>query len=124
MINALIHIILKNRFDEKNINNRRCWFFRQLSIDYFKRRYKLYLIDKKVIKQKNFLKVDIKNFKEVNDTFQRIKPDIVLHYASEIFDTNNKSQINNNNIDGTFNLVKAAKNLKLKNLFLLNFFNF
>ena len=56
-------------------------FLGQLSIDYFKRRYKLYLIDKKVIKQKNFLKVDIKNFKEVNDTFQRIKPDIVLHYA-------------------------------------------
>lgn len=89
-------------------------FLGQLSIDYFKRRYKLYLIDKKVIKQKNFLKVDIKNFKEVNDTFQRIKPDIVLHYASEIFDTNNKSQINNNNIDGTFNLVKAAKKFKVK----------
>ena len=73
------------------------------------------------IKSKNFLQIDITNFKEVDKAIKRIKPDIILHYASEIFDTYKKSQININNIDGTLNLVKAAKNLKLNNLFLPTF---
>ena len=76
------------------------------------------------IKSKNFLQIDITNFKEVDKAIKRIKPDIILHYASEIFDTYKKSQININNIDGTLNLVKAAENLKLNNLFLLQPFQF
>ena len=89
-------------------------FLGQLSIDYFKNKYKLYLVDKVYIKSKNFLQIDITNFKEVDKAIKRIKPDIILHYASEIFDTYKKSQININNIDGTLNLVKAARKFKTK----------
>lgn len=89
-------------------------FLGQLSIDYFKHKYKLYLVDKVYIKNKNFLQIDITNFEEVDKAIKRIKPDIILHYASEIFDTYKKSQININNIDGTLNLVKAARKFKTK----------
>lgn len=89
-------------------------FLGQLSIDYFKNKYKLYLVDKVYIKSKNFLQVDITNFEEVDKAIKKIKPDIILHYASEIFDTYKKSQININNIDGTLNLVKAARKFKTK----------
>ena len=41
-------------------------FLGQLSIDYFKHKYKLYLVDKVYIKSKNFLQIDITNFKEVD----------------------------------------------------------
>tara|TARA_B100000963_G_scaffold308374_1_gene283837 strand:+ start:1125 stop:2138 length:1014 start_codon:yes stop_codon:yes gene_type:complete len=84
-------------------------FLGQLSIDYFKRKYKLYLVDKIQLNNKNFLKIDITNYREVDRTIKKIKPDFILHYASEIFDTYKKSQINLNNIDGTLNLVKAAR---------------
>ena len=52
--------------------------------------------------------------KILRNAFNKIKPDFILHYASEIFDTYKKSQININNIDGTLNLVKAAKKYKTK----------
>ena len=35
-------------------------FLGQLSIDYFKNKYKLFLIDKLSLKRKNFFKTDIK----------------------------------------------------------------
>ena len=89
-------------------------FLGQLSIDYFKNKYKLFLIDKLSLKRKNFFKTDITNYEQVDKIFKKIKPDIILHYASEIFDTYKKSQININNIDGTLNLVKAAKKYKTK----------
>ena len=89
-------------------------FLGQLSIDYFKKRYKLYLIDKIFLKQKNFIKIDISDYNQVDKVLKKIKPDIILHYASEIFDTYKKSQININNIDGTLNLVKASKKYKIK----------
>ena len=89
-------------------------FLGQLSIDYFKKKYKLYLIDKIPLKKKNFIKVDITNYDQVDRTLKKIKPDIILHYASEIFDTYKKAQINNNNIDGTLNLVKASKKYNIK----------
>ena len=87
-------------------------FLGQLAIDYFKNKYKLYLIDKINLKNKNFTKIDITNYLEVDKAIKRIKPDIILHYASEIFDTYKRSQINSNNIDGTLNLVRAAKENK------------
>ena len=87
-------------------------FLGQLAIDYFKNKYKLYLIDKINLKNKNFTKIDITNYFEVDKAIKRIKPDIILHYASEIFDTYKRSQINSNNIDGTLNLVRAAKENK------------
>ena len=90
-------------------------FLGQLSIDYFKHKYKLYLVDKVYIKSKNFLQIDITNFKEVDKAIKRIKPDIILHYASEIFDTYKKSvDFINKYIDGTLNLVKAARKFKTK----------
>ncbi len=89
-------------------------FLGQLSIEYFKNKYKLYLVDKVHVKSKKFLQIDITNSAEVDKTLKRIKPDIILHYASEIFDTYKRSQINLNNIDGTLNLVKAARKYKTK----------
>lgn len=87
-------------------------FLGQLAIDYFKNRHKLFLIDKINLKNKNFTKIDITNYLEVNKAIKKIKPNIILHYASEIFDTYKRSQINSNNIDGTLNLVRAAKENK------------
>ena len=89
-------------------------FLGQLSIEYFQKKYKLYLIDKILLKKKNFIKIDITDNSQVDKVIKKIKPDIILHYASEIFDTYSKSQINNNNIDGTLNLVKAARKYKTK----------
>ena len=76
-------------------------FLGQLSIEYFQKKYKLYLIDKILLKKKNFIKIDITDNSQVDKVIKKIKPDIILHYASEIFDTYSKSQINNNNIDTT-----------------------
>ncbi len=89
-------------------------FLGQLSINYFKNKYKLFLVDRVQVKSKNFLQIDITNSKEVDKIIKKIKPDIILHYASEIFDTYKKSQINLNNIDGTLNLVKAARKYKTR----------
>ena len=83
-------------------------FLGKLSINYFEKKYKLILVDKRYLAKKNFYKIDITDFKSLNNLIKQKKPDIILHYASEIFDTHNKSEINNNNINGTLNLLRSA----------------
>ena len=67
-------------------------FVGQLSIDYFKKKYSLILVDKHTLSVKNFFNIDITDYNKINNLIRKKKPDIILHYASEIFDNNNKSQ--------------------------------
>ena len=98
-------------------------FLGQLSIDYFSKDHELILIDKKVIQHKNFFKIDITNYHELNELINEKKPKIILHYASEIFDNYNKNEINKNNINGTFNLINSAYENDVKQIIFTSTFS-
>ena len=98
-------------------------FLGQLSIDYFSKDHELILIDKKVILHKNFFKIDITNYHELNELIKEKKPKIILHYASEIFDNYNKNEINKNNINGTFNLINSAYENDVKQIIFTSTFS-
>ena len=98
-------------------------FLGQLAINYFKKNYSLLLVDKRNIKQKNFYNIDITDYQKINNFIRKKKPDIVLHYASEIFDTYSKFQINNNNVNGTLNLLRAVSENKIKNFIFTSTFS-
>ena len=98
-------------------------FLGKLSIDYFYKKYDLILVDKRSINKKNFFNIDITNFEKIDSLIKKKKPDIILHYASEIFDTFDESQINNNNVNGTFNLVKSASKNNIKNFIFTSTFS-
>ncbi len=89
-------------------------FLGQLAIEYFKKKYELILVDKRNFSKKNYFNIDITNYEKINNLIKRKKPDIILHYASEIFDTYNKSQIDSNNVNGTLNLIKSVSENKIK----------
>ena len=73
-------------------------FLGQLAIEYFGKSYDLILTDRKNLNQKNFYKLDIADFNQINDLILKEKPSIVLHYASEIFDSYNKNEVMKNNV--------------------------
>jgi len=98
-------------------------FLGQLSIDYFSKDHELILIDKKVINHQNFFKIDITNYEELNNLIKEKKPNIILHYASEIFDNYNKREINKNNINGTFNLINSANENEVKQIIFTSTFS-
>lgn len=98
-------------------------FVGQLSIDYFKKKYSLILVDKHTLSVKNFFNIDITDYNKINNLIRKKNPDIILHYASEIFDNNNKSQIDNNNVQGTFNLIRSASENKIKNFIFTSTFS-
>jgi len=90
-------------------------FLGQVAINYFKKNYNLILVDKKILHKKDFYKVDITNYLAIEDLIYNKRPDIIIHLASEIFDINNKAEIDNNNVNGTINLLKAVEKFKIKN---------
>jgi len=98
-------------------------FLGQLAVDYFKKKYNLILVDKRNFKQRNFFNIDITDYEKINNLIKRKKPDIILHYASEIFDTYNKSQIDSNNVNGTLNLLRSISNNKIKNFIFTSTFS-
>jgi|ETNmetMinimDraft_33_1059910.scaffolds.fasta_scaffold15992_1 nucleoside-diphosphate-sugar epimerase len=83
-------------------------FLGQLAIKYFGKSYDLILTDRKDLNQKNFYKLDITNFNQINDLILKEKPSIILHYATEIFDSYNKNEVIKNNVYGTLNLIRSA----------------
>ncbi len=98
-------------------------FLGQLSIDYFKKKYDLILVDKRKLNYKNFYNIDITDYEKIDKLIKLKKPNIILHYASEIFDTYDPEKINENNINGTFNLVKSASHNKIKNFIFTSTFS-
>ena len=98
-------------------------FLGQLAIDYFKKNYSLILVDKHNLNQKNFYNIDITDYKKINNLIRRKKPDIILHYASEIFDTYSKFKVNNNNVNGTLNLLRSISENKIKNFIFTSTFS-
>lgn len=91
-------------------------FLGQIAINYFRKNYNLILVDKKSLHEKNFYNVDITNYSAIKNLIYIERPEIIIHLASEIFDINNKAEIDNNNVNGTINLLKAAEKFKIKHL--------
>ena len=80
---------------------------------FFKKKYKLYLIDKKKLKinEKNFFLLDLKNNKKVLKVMNIIKPDIIVHLAaqSNLEEIKKRSKYIQNNITATNNVLQAMK---------------
>ena len=68
-------------------------FLGNLANDYFSKDYDLILVDKSSSNDLNFYKADIGNFSEIDFIISKEKPNIIFHFASEIFDTYNKTKI-------------------------------
>ena len=91
-------------------------FLGKLAIEYYKNDYELVLIDKEDTNEKNFYKIDITDYEKLNEVISKEKPNIILHFASEIFDTNNKKKIYNTNVEGSKNIEKSAIKNNVENL--------
>ena len=70
-----------------------------------------------------YIKLDITDNEQVNEVINDIKPDAIIHCAAwtnvdGAEDPNNKSLVKKINVDGTDNLVKAAKNINAKFLYI------
>ncbi len=96
-------------------------FLGQLAIKFFKR-YDVYLIDKITETKQNIKNINILNFKELNNYTRKIKPDVILHFASDIFDSKEKD-IWKNNILGTSNILKVAENNNVKQIIFTSTFS-
>ena len=68
-------------------------FLGNLAKEYFNQNYELVFIDLSSSSDANFYKVDIGNFTDIDDVITKEKPNIILHFASEIFDTHNRENI-------------------------------
>ena len=68
-------------------------FLGQLAIEFFKK-YNVYLIDKIIETKQNIKNINILNYKDLNNYTKKIKPDIILHFASDIFDSKDKDKCN------------------------------
>jgi len=81
--------------------------------NFLKKKYKLYLIDKKKLKinEKNFFLLDLKNNKKVLKVMNIIKPDIIVHLAaqSNLEEIKKRSKYIQNNITATNNVLQAMK---------------
>lgn len=72
---------------------------------------------------KEYIKLDITDKEQVNKVINDIKPDAIIHCAAwtnvdGAEDPNNKPLVKKINVDGTDNLVKAAKELNAKFLYI------
>ena len=86
-------------------------FLGNLAKEYFGQNYNLVLVDLTSSNDLNFYKADIGNFKEIDDIISKEKPNIIFHFASEIFDTHNKKKIYKTNVEGSKNIrISAIKN--------------
>lgn len=70
-----------------------------------------------------YIQLDITDKKAVNETIETIKPDAIIHCAAwtnvdGAEDKNNKPLVKKINVDGTDNLVKAAKKIGCKFIYI------
>ena len=98
-------------------------FLGNLAKEYFIQNYELVLVDLSNSSDANFYKVDIGNFAEIDKVITREKPNIIFHFASEIFDTHNKKKIHKTNVEGSNNIKKSAINNNVENLIFTSTFS-
>ena len=98
-------------------------FLGNLAKEYFIQNYELVLVDLSRSSDANFYKVDIGNFSEIDDVISKEKPNIIFHFASEIFDTHNKKKIYKTNVEGSDNIKKSAIKNNVENLIFTSTFS-
>jgi len=98
-------------------------FLGNLAKEYFIQNYELVLVDLSSSSDANFYKADIGNFEEIDDVITKEKPNIIFHFASEIFDTHNKKKIYKTNVEGSNNIKKSAIKNNVENLIFTSTFS-
>ena len=98
-------------------------FLGNLAKEYFIQNYELVLVDLSNSSDANFYKADIGNFAEIDEVITKEKPNIIFHFASEIFDTHNKKKIYKTNVEGSNNIKKSAINNNVENLIFTSTFS-
>ena len=98
-------------------------FLGNLAKEYFFQNYELVLVDLSNSNDANFYKADIGNFEEIDDVITKEKPNIIFHFASEIFDTYNKKKIYKTNVEGSNNIKKSAIKNNVENLIFTSTFS-
>ena len=98
-------------------------FLGNLAKEYFIQNYELVLVDLSGSSDANFYKADIGNFAEIDDVISKEKPNIIFHFASEIFDTHNKKKIYKTNVEGSSNIKKSAIKNNVENLIFTSTFS-
>ena len=98
-------------------------FLGNLAKEYFIQNYELVLVDLSNSSDANFYKADIGNFAEIDEVITKEKPNIIFHFASEIFDTHNKKKIYKTNVQGSNNIKKSAINNNVENLIFTSTFS-
>ena len=87
---------------------------------FLKKKYKLYLIDKKKLKinEKNFILLNLTNTKKVFKVINIIRPDIIIHLAgqSNLEQIKIKNKYILNNIVATNNVLQAMKLYNVNNI--------
>ena len=93
-------------------------FLGRLAKEYFIKNYELVFVDISSSTDANFYKVDIGNFVDIDNVITKEKPNIIFHFASEIFDTHNKKKIYKTNVEGSNNIKKSAikNNVEISNI--------
>ena len=98
-------------------------FLGNLAKEYFRKDYDLIFVDILSSNDLNFYKVDIGNFSEIDFVISKEKPNIIFHFASEIFDTYNKTKIYKTNVKGSENIKKSAIKNNVDNLIFTSTFS-
>ena len=98
-------------------------FLGNLAKEYFNLNYELAFVDLSSSSDANFYKADIGNFSEIDDIITKEKPNIIFHFASEIFDTHNKKKIYKTNVEGSNNIKKSAIKNNVENLIFTSTFS-
>ena len=98
-------------------------FLGNLAKEYFTQNYELVLVDLSNSSDANFYKADIGNFAEIDEVITKEKPNIIFHFASEIFDTHNKKKIYKTNVEGSNNIKKSAIKNNVENLIFTSTFS-
>ena len=98
-------------------------FLGNLAKEYFIKNYDLVFVDITISNDINFYRADISNFSEIDNVISKEKPHIILHFASEIFDTHDKKKIYKTNVDGSENIKKSAIKNNIENLIFTSTFS-
>ena len=98
-------------------------FLGNLAKEYFIKNYDLVFVDITISNDINFYRADISNFSEIDNVISKEKPNIILHFASEIFDTHDKKKIYKTNVDGSENIKKSAIKNNIENLIFTSTFS-
>ena len=98
-------------------------FLGNLAKEYFGKNYDLVLVDILRSSDANFYKADISIYDEIDSVITREKPNIIFHFASEIFDTHNKKKIYKTNVEGSKNIKRSAIKNNIENLIFTSTFS-